>query len=250
MSAEQLPLFFLPPATPRPRERHLQLGPLIVPYELRQAAGRRLAMCIDERGLRVGAPRHLSLRQIEDFVRGHADWVLAKLDEFATRQGRRHLRIHDGLRLPLLDGEATVRVTPGGNRCRWHGEGSILELASRPGADLEALARRALQRRALEHFSARSSLYAAALGLALPRLGLSSARTRWGSCSVKGGIRLNWRLIHLPARYADYVVAHELAHLVEMNHGPRFWALVESVVPDWRSRRAELKARAADIPLI
>jgi hypothetical protein len=249
MFLEQLALFSLPPAPPRPRERHLQLGARIVAYELRQGARRRLAMTIDERGLRVGAPRHLSLGQIEAFVRSHADWVARKLDEFATRRAHRHLRICDGQRLPLLDGEATVRLTAGANRFRWHGD-ATLELAARPTADLDALARRALQRRALDHFLARGEHFAARLGLPLPTLGLSSARTRWGSCSAKSGVRVNWRLIHLPARYADYVIAHELAHLVEMNHSPRFWAVVEGLVPDWRGLRAELKARAADIPLL
>jgi len=82
----------------------------------------------------------------------------------------------------------------------------------------------------------------------VPALALSSARTRWGSCSAQGGIRLNWRLIHLPPAIVDYVVVHELAHLRHMNHGPRFWALVESVCPEYRALRAELRRLAAHLP--
>ncbi len=247
---EQLSLFRLPPAAPVARTRHIQVGARIVPYELRQAAGRRLAITIDERGLRVGAPRHLPLYEIEAFVRGHSDWVVKKLDEFAAQQTRRQLSIRDGVRLPLLGTEVVVRIVAGANRIHWHADDNALVLAARSGADLDALARRALQRRALDHFSARLTHFAGRLGRPVPALGLSSARTRWGSCSAKTGIRLNWRLVHLPPHFADYVVAHELAHLIEMNHSPRFWAVVASLYPDWRTVRADLKRRAADIPLL
>lgn len=245
---EQLSLFRLPPAAPVAKTRHLQLGARIVAYELRQAAGRRLAITIDERGLRVGAPRHLPVYEIEAFVRSHGDWVAKKLDEFAARQTCRHLAIRDGVRLPLLGAEATVRVVAGANRSQWRDD--TLILAARPTADLDALARRALRRRALLHFDDRLRHFAALLGRPAPKLGLSSASTRWGSCSAKSGIRINWRLVHLPPHCADYVIAHELAHLIEMNHSPRFWAVVASLYPDWRTVRAELKERAAEIPLL
>lgn len=251
---EQLSLFRLPPAAteaPRTgpaRARHVQIGARIVPYQLKQAAGRRLAMSIDERGLRVGAPSRLTIAEIEAFVRSHGDWVLRKLDEFAGHHAHRHLRIRDGARLPVLGGEAEVRVVAGANRVLW--EGGALVLAARPDADLGALARRGLQRRALEHFALRLGHYAARLGRPAPEFGLSSARTRWGSCSSRTGIRINWRLVHLPPHFGDYVIAHELAHLVEMNHSPRFWAVVDSLYPEWRDARAELKRRAAGIPVI
>jgi predicted metal-dependent hydrolase len=105
-------------------------------------------------------------------------------------------------------------------------------------------------RRASTLFCERTTLYARKLGVAVPRVSLSSARTRWGSCSEKGGIRINWRLIHLPLTLIDYVVAHELAHLIEMNHSQRFWAVVASVYPEWRAARRELKSRAAVMPII
>ena len=82
----------------------------------------------------------------------------------------------------------------------------------------------------------------------LPPLRLSSARTRWGSCSHHGGIALNWRLIFMPLAIVDYVVAHELAHLKEMNHSPRFWSVVEQLCPDWKTRRLELRRLAPQIP--
>jgi predicted metal-dependent hydrolase len=73
------------------------------------------------------------------------------------------------------------------------------------------------------------------------RLSLSSATTRWGSANANGSVRLHWRLIHHPLATIDYVVAHELAHLREMNHSERFWSVVRSVVPEYEAARRELR---------
>lgn len=246
---EQLELFRLPPLTgiETPPGRHLILNGRLIAYALRRDR-RRLALHIDERGLRVGAPPALSLSTIETFIQTHAGWVVRKLDEFAGRPAVRHLALHDGSTLPVLGEAVRICVTAGGNRGYWK-EGELW-LAARPAADLAALARRALQRRALEVFQPRIAAAAAQLGVALPSLALSSARTRWGSCSTHSGIRLNWRLIHLPLPLVDYVIAHEVAHLVEMNHSPRFWAQVARLCPDWRNARAQLKQQGAALPLI
>jgi len=245
---EQLSLFRLPPVEAGKKVRQLAIGDRIVDYELRQAAGRRLGLSIDERGLRVGAPKSLTLHAIESFVLSHGDWVLKKLAELSARHGQRYVAIREGSRLPVLGEETVVRVEAGANRSRWCGD--TLVIAARPDADLDQLGRRALQRRAMTHFGERLGHFAARLGRPVPALALSSARTRWGSCSTKTGIRINWRLIHLPPRFADYVIAHELAHLVHMNHSPRFWRQVGELYPDWQSVRAELKARANEIPII
>lgn len=248
---EQLSLFrqpaALPPSEP-PKQRHLLLGAQIVTYTLKQGRRRRLTMTIDERGLSVGAPLRINQTDVETFIRSHADWVLRKLVEYAGSHARRHITVRDGSQLPLLGAAVTVSIVPGANRIRWQDDRLWLE--ARADADCDLLARRALQRRALSVFAERLALYSDSMGRSAPRLGLSNARTRWGSCSAKSGIRLSWRLIHLPLPLIDYVVVHELAHLVEMNHGPRFWAVVESLYPEWRDARRELKARAAEMPII
>jgi hypothetical protein len=244
--SNQLKLFRLPPPEAQ-ASNHIILGNRIVGYMLRRDR-RRLTMRIDERGLAVGAPRHVPLAEIEAFLHGHTDWVLEKLDEYAVKAVPRHLPIHDGTHLPVLGADVRVRVTAGGNRGYFNAD--ELWLAARPAADLSLLARRALQRRALEHFRPRLIDMATQIGREVPSLGLSSARTRWGSCSTKSGIRLNWRLIHLAPATIDYVIAHEVAHLIEMNHGPRFWRLVETIYPDWRVARATLRQEGAALPLI
>lgn len=250
--AGQLELFnLMPTAAADPARHHLVIAGRLVAYALRRDR-RRLAMRIDERGLHIGAPRWLSLTEIEAFVVSHGEWVLQKLDELTNQAARRHLPIHDGARLPVLGREVRVRVTAGGNRGYWqhHETGSELWLAARPTADLAQLARRALQRRALEHCRPRLADMAARIGQPVPPLALSSARTRWGSCSSLTGIRLNWRLIHLPPELVDYVIAHETAHLLEMNHSPRFWAMVERLHPGWRKDRTALQRHGATLPLV
>jgi len=112
------------------------------------------------------------------------------------------------------------------------------------------LVARALRREALTIFMARAVHHCAALGAAAPSLRLTDARGRWGSCTPprggqRGSIRLSWRLAMAPFAVADYVVVHECAHLLEANHGPRFWAHVDRLVGDHRPHRAWLRAHGA-----
>ena len=249
---DQLPLFRSEPPPSATggkvgdKTRHIQLGNRIVSYTLRQAARRRLTLSIDERGLRVGAPRSITINAVESFIRDNTQWVLSRLDDYASRAPRQ-LTMRDGQRIPLLGNEVELRIDAGANRSHW--EEATLVIEARANADIELLVRRALQRRAHELFLQRIEHYGRGVSRPVPPLSLSSARTRWGSCSATG-IRLNWRLIHLPLPLIDYVVAHELAHLEQMNHSPRFWAVVERLCPDYKLARAELKRRTAEIPLI
>jgi predicted metal-dependent hydrolase len=96
-------------------------------------------------------------------------------------------------------------------------------------------------RQAKELFAQRLDHFAALLGVRWKRLSLSNAGTRWGSAGSDGSIRLNWRLIHFRPAVIDYVVAHELSHLRVMDHSPRFWDTVRTVVPDYAVLRGQLK---------
>ena len=96
-------------------------------------------------------------------------------------------------------------------------------------------------RQASRVFTERMEHYAPLLGVHWKKLSLSSASTRWGTASADGGIRLNWRLIHFRLPVIDYVVAHELSHLRVMDHSPRFWDTVASVVPDYQVLRSQLR---------
>ena len=165
MLSEQLQLFRLPSPPAAAKTRHLLISGRIIDYRLKSGA-KRLTMTIDERGLRIGAPQRISLIEIEAFVHEHGEWVLKKLAELAHATQPRHVAVRDGTRLPLLDGEAEVRVMPGANRVRWIGDQLLLE--ARAEADLGQLAMRALQKRALAHFGERLARYCRLLGLPTP----------------------------------------------------------------------------------
>lgn len=229
--------------------RTIALGDRVIPYVLRRARRRTIGLTIDHRGLRVGAPPRASIKDVESLIQRHGAWVTEKLDEWRARAPAETLKVVEGLRLPLLGETMEVRLASGANRALWSPlTPPVLTLLLRSPDDATNVLERALRRRATDLFAERLSLFAAQMGLRLPPLSLSSARTRWGSCSLKTGIRLNWRLIHFPQHIVDYVVVHELAHLREMNHSARFWAVVAQHYPDHRSARGELKLLAATCP--
>ena len=106
---------------------------------------------------------------------------------------------------------------------------------------MRAAVQRWLQRQARTLFEARIALHAGAMGVQIRQLRLSSARTRWGSASSDGSIRLNWRLIHFPVETIDYVVVHELAHLREKDHGKAFYQLCTHMEPQYHQYEFDLR---------
>ncbi|MGF0034688.1 M48 family metallopeptidase [Bariatricus sp. SGI.154] len=95
-------------------------------------------------------------------------------------------------------------------------------------------------RKALEHIPERVAYYASIMGVSYGRITIREQKTRWGSCSDKGNLNFNWKLVLMPEEVLDYVVVHELAHRKEMNHSKEFWKIVEKVFPDYKERRKTL----------
>lgn len=239
-----------PPSSPPAgaKLRTIQLGERSLDYALRRARRKTIGFSISIGGLTIAAPRWVGIGQIEDAIREREDWVFAKLADI-----RRHhaaipqVRWEDGGTLPYLGESITLRLSTRATR----GSSASLDATARtltvslpPGATRAQVKDRVeawLQNEACALFKSRLNFYEERLGVAHRVLRLSSAKTRWGSCSADGRILLNWRLIHFPLSSIDYVVAHELAHLKEMNHGPRFWATVAGLLPDYESARDQVK---------
>lgn len=227
--------------------RSISLAGRQIPYHLRRSRRRTIGLTIDQRGLRVGAPLQARLGDIEQLIQQHGQWVLDKLAVWHERTAAEKTVLTDGTVIFALGEPLTVTITPG-SRQRWlFGDGK-LHLFVPPAVAAGLVLEKALRDKARAAFGDRLAHYAPRLGVATPPLRLSSARTRWGSCSRHGGISLNWRLVFMPLAVVDYVVAHELAHLREMNHSPRFWSVVEQLCPDWRARRLELRQLGRRIP--
>ena len=201
--------------------------------------------------MRVNAPATAPLREVESFVRQHEAWLLERMERHAQLARVVRFEAVDGAVLPLLGEPCRLRLVERVRGVEWSGDVDGMALLKLPSSgDVAKRLVTALKARALARFAGRVEEYCLRLGVAVPAVRLSSARTRWGSCSSASGIRLHWRLIHLRPDLSDYVVAHEVAHLLEMNHSPRFWSVVEVLCPQWRTLRAELHHAGRVLPLI
>ncbi|MDD2741904.1 MAG: SprT family zinc-dependent metalloprotease [Rhodocyclaceae bacterium] len=239
----------MPITTPAETSHRIAIAGADVAYQLRRSQRRTIGLSIDHRGLRVGAPQRARIGDIEKLIHQHSAWVLDKLANWRERPAPEKLEITDGCEIFILNSPLTVTVTPIG-RPRWQFAGDKLHLWPSATVNANNLLEKALREKSRAIFLERLGHYAPLLGVATPPLRLSSARTRWGSCSHHGGIALNWRLIFMPLAVVDYVVCHELAHLKEMNHSPRFWSVVASLCPNWQELRKELRALGKTLPHI
>jgi predicted metal-dependent hydrolase len=224
----------------------IELGGRLVEYQFARRRRRTLAITVDASGLRVSAPMRAPWREIEAFLRDKQRWIVAKLDAWSRVPRAPVLRGVTGETLPLFGTPATLEVRPGRRRVEQQDARLVVHARTRALDVLLAW----LKQRALEALTPRTSHYAALLGVPAPRVALSNARTQWGVCTEGGAIRLSWRLVHVEPRLADYVVAHEVAHLVEMNHSRRFWSLLARLYPGWREARERLELAAATLPVL
>jgi predicted metal-dependent hydrolase len=224
--------------------RSIQLGDGLLDYALERRRGRTISIHVKESGVSVRAPRWTPLHEIEGFVREKADWIRKRVVELESRP--REFAWHDGSKIDLFGSRVVIRVIQESGRSRTCVTLANNELwVSLKEGDAETRLREHivawLRREALTKFRVRAHEYSGRLNLPPPNVALSNAKGRWGSCSSKSGIRLSWRLALLPEVLANYVIAHEIAHLVHMNHSPRFWAVVEQLHPDCKASRRELR---------
>lgn len=213
----------------------------IVEYVLKRSARRRgITLTVDEDGLRVGAPLRASQSRIDKVLALHSIWVARKLAEWRARRppsfgwepGAVLMLLGEPLTLSVADCcETTARI------------GASLQIAGaagKPGV-LKSETIAWLRTAAQTWFEQRSAHFSRVLRVREPTIHLSNAKTRWGTCHPDGRVYLNWRLIQTPEPLVDYVVVHELAHLLEANHSPRFWRHVAAVLPDYQERRRGLR---------
>jgi predicted metal-dependent hydrolase len=226
----------------------IELGGRTVEYRFARRRRRTLGITVDAQGLRVAAPLRAPWREIEGFLREKERWIVRKLDEWARMPRGERLHGASGELVPVF-GVPHVLDVRNGRRHVEARDGRIVITVGKRSRPVDALVDW-LKHQALDVFRPRVAHYAAQLGVAAPRVALSNARTQWGVCTADGTIRLCWRLVHLPAAFTDYVIAHEVAHLVEMNHSRRFWTLLSRLYPEWRSAREQLELAAATLPIL
>jgi predicted metal-dependent hydrolase len=226
-----------------PQRRRIVLAGRTVEYDLVRARRRSIGMEVNLEGLTVRAPRWVALREIEAALAERAQWIIRSLDEWQSRRR-----------------DVMPREWKSGAPIVYRGERLQLALhrSQRPAiaADLFHLTVRHphadderqvaacvgdwLKAQAAALVAARVADYVRRIAIEPLSVRISNARSEWGSCNAKGEIRLNWRLVQLPPMLAEYVVAHEVAHMVELNHSARFWALVEALLPGHAALRRDL----------
>lgn len=223
----------------------MQLGDGEVAYRVVRTVGRRhVHFVYDEwTGLELRVPFRFSADEADRLVAKHRTWI----EKTLAREHVERPALASGLALPLLDERITLDVRNNHTR-RARREGDNLVVPPGTANEVRAALEAWYRTEARLHFSKQLQLWAPRLGLRRPkRLTVRGQKTRWGSCSEKGTLSFNWRLMFLRRSVVDYVVVHELAHLYHLDHSSQFWRCVAGVMPQYRELRAEL-ARANPFP--
>jgi predicted metal-dependent hydrolase len=215
-----------------------------VAYRLVRARRRTIGMQIDLDGLTVRAPRWVTLSEIEAALTERATWIVRTLAEWRARRRDVYPREwKTGAPIFYRGSDLTLALFPARKALVRHDlfDLTVLHPHAQDERRVAQYVTDWLKNETLRLVATRVQGYALSIGRDDPPVKLSNARSEWGSCNQRGEIRLNWRLVQLPPLLADYVVAHEVAHLVELNHSPRFWAVVERLMPGHAAQRRALE---------
>ena len=233
-------------------KRAVVAGRRRIEYTLIQSTRRNvLFQALPEAGLRVYAPKYLGLRDVDDMVRERAEELVEMLRgvEASLAENRQAHPVADGSWIPIEGKRCVLRLHSGMRRSgRLVGDEYHLTLPEPDSdPDVRAAIRSTLSALALKRIRERLDHYIPRIGRSPGRVAIRDQKSRWGSCSQKGNLNFNWKLIMAPPQALDYVVIHELCHLYEFNHSPRFWALVSAQMPEYEVWKKWLKTHGRDL---
>lgn len=227
-----------------------------LPYTVRRSdRARRARIQVTAEGVEVIVPRRLPLDQVEPFVESKRAWIDRTLLRMRSAEAERpRPLLQDGGEVPYLGERLRLRVRVEPERRRDHVARHGGELAVAVATDGPAAAAAALERwyrgQARAEIARRLDAAVARVGQSYASLQIRGQRTRWASCSARGAMSFNWRLLLAPPEILDYVVEHEVAHLEIHDHSPRFWALLESRRPGYRDEERWLRRNGATLRLV
>jgi hypothetical protein len=212
----------------------------MISYTLTRSRRKTIAIYIRDGSVEVRAPMRTSVREIERFLSEKREWIDTHLAQSKSQSERKEsFRLNYG-DMVLYCGKQYA-ITPGiGGKIGISNDRFYIP-AALPQEEIKSACVAIYKILAKSDFTLKVYDYAAKMGVTPSSVKVNNATSRWGSCSAKRSLNFSWRLIMADDEVIDYVVVHELAHLVEMNHSPRFWAVVEKVLPDYRKLRARLK---------
>src|SRR3954454_5599135 len=218
----------------------------MIEYPIRRSdRARRARIDVSADGAEVGVARRMALRQVVPFVEEKRPWIERTLRRIREAEDAAAVRLADGGSVPYLGRLLPLRVVVqpgrGGDFVSITGDGlEVFVAAPGPDAVRDAL-EKWYRRRARIEVAPRLDAACARAGTRYKRLSIRGQRTRWASCSSEGAMSFNWRLLLAPPEILDYVVEHEVAHLEVLDHSDRFWRLLGSRVPDYRSHERWLR---------
>jgi len=216
-----------------------------IDYTVRRSdRARRVRVRVDPRdgSVEVVLPRRAAAREAAAAVAELRGWIDRRRAEAATAQARVAARAG---RVPYVGVDLRLRSEPGRTRVHRRGDVLLTPAGAAAGPALERWYRRQARTEVLPRLDAASL----AVGREYATLTIRDQRTRWGSCSSRGAIAINWRLLLAPEAVLDYVVRHEACHLAVMDHSPRFWALMARVMPRYEAPRRWLREHGATLAL-
>ncbi|MDI4666093.1 M48 family metallopeptidase [Xanthobacter autotrophicus] len=213
----------------------------------RHPQARRLTLRVRAaaRDVTLTAPPHVPLAFAHDFVQRHREWVRLRLVRLPQQ-----VPFEPGSVIPLHGTPHRIVHCPGARGTAWtavNAEGEPVLCVAGEAPHMPRRVQDHLKREARRALAAAVRHYAAALKVDVGRITLRDTASRWGSCSAQGDLSFSWRLVMAPPVVLDYLAAHEVAHRLEMNHGPRFWRLVEQVCPARREAEAWLRRHGSDL---
>lgn len=205
-------------------------------YQLVRGNRKTVAVTIRPGGVvEVRAPRWVTLQQVESFLTLRRGWIDAHCRQVLQEEEQRAaFRIEPGMCMPFVGQECPVRI---GKTPHFDGTSFFIDPTRSAKQQIAELYRAAARRIITE----RLERYAPLVGVQPSGVRITSAATRFGSCSGKNSLSFTWKLVMAEMRLIDYVVVHELCHILEHNHSNRFWSEVERVLPDYRERKQELR---------
>ncbi|MBQ8295219.1 MAG: M48 family metallopeptidase [Clostridia bacterium] len=211
---------------------------MVKPDEIIRSRRKTLSMTIDPFGrLVIRAPYSCGEERIFDFIRQKENWILKKQAERKGAGVRLPPENLDGYRFLLLGKDCVIRLTDDAH-IRFDDKQGVLFL---PSKNARTKLVKWLKENAKRIFTIVTERKAAEMQTTFRSVSVSSAKSKWGSCSYDNAIRYTFRLLYAPREIIEYVVTHELAHTKHKNHSAAFWAEVEKYVPDWKTKRKWLK---------
>lgn len=228
---------------PAVEQRIITLSGKQLSYTLKRSRRRSIGLRIDDNGLTVNVPMRVSEKWLHSVLQDKALWVVKKLEHWHARKPV-PVCWQDGQKISFIGTTLTLRVVASlfASAPQLSGRELIVHVTDSANEELVEQAVIQWYRREAEIlFKQRVAHYVPLMEVNPRSIKLSSARTQWGSCTADGNVYLNWQLIKMPLTVVDYVVVHELAHLVEMNHSPAFWGVVKKACPEYLKLRRELR---------